>query len=879
MLAGVVTATAVALLSVGGLYTSVAAVAPAPAPWSWGSNAYGQLGGGGPTTATPAAIALPSGLTLTAVAAGFSHSLAVTADGKVLAWGANRWGQLGNGTTTTTGCQCLSDPVQTILPAGVTATAVSGGSDFSLALTSTGKVLAWGFNGFGELGTGTTTSNGCNCLSTPVEVALPPGTVVTAIAAGSNHSLALTSTGQVFGWGDNYAGELGTGSTTTTACSCLPTPALATTLSGISPTAIAAGSGFSLALATSGSVLAWGQNQTGQLGNGSTTASTCSCLTTPGPVALPPGTVIAAIAAGGGHGVGLSAAGKVFSWGFNYYGQMGTGSTTATGCQCIATPISATLPAATNVAAISAGGRHTLAVTSGGQVLGWGENDYGEVGAGAVTVSGCFCIATPTLASFPPGTSIAAVAAGGTHSLGLPPHGGTPPPPSPAVFYFAEGFTGPGFDEFLYLLSPVADGAATVDFYAGETHFGPFSVALTHGQVATVHANDLVPANLSISAVVTMPGQGVAERVLRFDTGRWHGSTDQVGTAAPNTDWAFAEGSTSPGFDEYLTLQNPGSTAVATSLAYFTTDGRQPVKSLVLGPRSRTTIPVFVGDLTTDPACATSGGGCGVGRNLDVSVRVHAAAPIIAERPMYVNNFSFGSGTISDGHDVFGANVASLNWNFAEGYTGPGFDEYLTLLNPGADQDLALTYLFTSSPAKVVHHQINAGSRLTIHVNDPSEAGPNQSVSVQVVAGGSPIFAERPMYMVADFGSGIVRGAHDVIGAAAGGRLFAFASASSGPGEHDYLTVENPGSAATLTLTYFVPGGPLTRTLATPGHSRATVDLSSSDLGGPGPGYPLFGIQVSSDQPVIVEKPTYGSAPGAYGATDAIGYTPPGGSF
>ena len=126
--------------------------------------------------------------------------------GSAWAWGFNGQGQLGNGTTTTTGCFCISAPVAVGLPSGSTVTAIAAGFDHSLARTSTGQVLAWGSNDYGQLGNGTTTNS-----STPVAVSLPSGTTITAIAGGSFHSLALSSSGQVLAWGRNYEGQLGNG--------------------------------------------------------------------------------------------------------------------------------------------------------------------------------------------------------------------------------------------------------------------------------------------------------------------------------------------------------------------------------------------------------------------------------------------------------------------------------------------------------------------------------------------------------------------------------------------------------------------------------------------------------------------------------------------
>ena len=156
----------------------------------------------------PVHVNIPAGTKVTAIAAGGEHNLAVTSTGAVLAWGYGASGQLGNG-----GTGSSSTPVGVTLPTGTTVTAVAAGALHSLALTSTGAVLAWGDNGEGELGDGSKTNS-----DVPVKVKLPAGTKVIAVAAGGYYSLALTSSGTVLAWGYNADGELGDGGTPTAAC-------------------------------------------------------------------------------------------------------------------------------------------------------------------------------------------------------------------------------------------------------------------------------------------------------------------------------------------------------------------------------------------------------------------------------------------------------------------------------------------------------------------------------------------------------------------------------------------------------------------------------------------------------------------------------------
>src|ERR1700681_4853953 len=312
--------------------------------------------------------------------------------GSAWAWGQGTSGQLGNGTTTNS-----SPPVAVSLPSGTTVTAVAAGGNHSLALTSSGQVLAWGFNGTGQLGNGTTTNS-----NIPVQVSLPSGTIVTAIAAGAQHSLALTSSGQVLAWGGNTYGQLGNGTTSNSS-----TPVQVSLFVGTTVTAIASGATHSLAVTSSGQVLAWGGGYFGQLGDGTTTSSS-----TPVAVSLPSGTTVTAIAGGGQHSLALTSSGNVLAWGHNLYGQLGTGTTSDS-----STPVAVSLPSGTTVTAISGGTNHSLALTSNGHVRAWGYNMDGELGHGTTTTTGCLCIPVPVVVSALP--AAIAIGGGGGQSLAI----------------------------------------------------------------------------------------------------------------------------------------------------------------------------------------------------------------------------------------------------------------------------------------------------------------------------------------------------------------------------------------------------------------------------------------------------------------------------
>jgi hypothetical protein len=375
-----------------------------------------------------------------------------------------------------------------------------------------------------------------------------------------------------------------------------------------------------------------------------------------------------------------------------------------------------------------------------------------------------------------------------------------------------------------------------------------------------------------------------------------------VGVTQPATEWDFAEGSTLSFFSEYLTLENPNSSAVPLTLHYVTNTGLTPTKTITLPANSRTTVQVFSG-APADGSCTISAGStadCGIGSGFSgVSVKlVSQGLPIIAERPFYVNGHDFGSGPIHDGHDAFGANGPAMQWNFAEGTTLPGFNEYLTLQNANAMASTVDLHYYNQLGAQATKMvTLPAQTRTTIQVfsgafSDSSCAvvngagvgcgvGPGidgVAVQVNVRPGNPPIVVERPLYMVHDFGTGPVAGAEDVVGATQLAQQFGFAWASTQPGDNDFLTIENPNPVpATITIRYFGPTGPIGTafSFAMGAHLRKTINIGDpTTLGGVGPGQAKVGIILSASQPVQVEKPTYSSNALTYGATDTGGYSP-----
>ncbi|QDY75619.1 RCC1 domain-containing protein [Streptomyces qinzhouensis] len=348
----------------------------------WGANTFGQLGDGTTTDrATPVAVTGLAGAVLT-TAAGGGHSLARLSDGSVQCWGNNSNGQLGDGTTTSS-----ATPVTVGGLSGVNA--VAGGANHSLALLGDGTVRAWGANASGQLGDGSTSDS-----SAPVTTGGFPDTVI-KVACGGGHSLALLNNGDVMAWGDNTSGQLGDGT--------LNDSSTPVAVQGVANAVdIAGGSGHSLAVLADGDVLAWGANGSGQLGDGTTTNN-------PHAAAVVNLTGVTAVAAGSGGNFSLALIGddgSVQAWGDNSSGQLGDGTTTDS-----TAPV-AVQNLASAVSALSAGSSHSLALLSGRTLQAWGANGSGQLGDGTTTDS-----TSPVSVTGESG--IVSLAAGDAHGLAV----------------------------------------------------------------------------------------------------------------------------------------------------------------------------------------------------------------------------------------------------------------------------------------------------------------------------------------------------------------------------------------------------------------------------------------------------------------------------
>lgn len=285
-------------------------------------------------------------------------------------------------------------PTAVIVAEGVSFASISAGSGFTVGITTAGDTYAWGSNNYGQLGDGTTTNR-----ATPVAVDVPAGVELQSVSAAGGYTVAVATSGAAYAWGLNQKGQLGDGTTTNRS-----EPVEVAMPDGVSFSAISGGNGHTLALSTTGEAFAWGHNYYGQAGD-----DTRVDRSTPVAVMMPEGITLASVSAGSYHSLGLSTTGDAFAWGWNEHGQLGDGS-----LQDRRRPVAVFMPAGGFLTAISAANRHSLAITTDGVAYSWGSNASGQLGDGTTTAR-----RTPVAVMVPAGMDIYAISGGTAHSVAL----------------------------------------------------------------------------------------------------------------------------------------------------------------------------------------------------------------------------------------------------------------------------------------------------------------------------------------------------------------------------------------------------------------------------------------------------------------------------
>ena len=412
---------------------------------------------------------------------------------------------------------------------------------------------------------------------------------------------------------------------------------------------------------------------------------------------------------------------------------------------------------------------------------------------------------------------------------------GVAPPKVNRSWYFAEGSTDWGFEEFVCIQNPTPFDAVVQAKYmlsgGGGQRIGVPFVLPTYSR-ATINVADVVPG-ADVSVRIDSDQNVVAERSMYW-ANRIEGH-DSIGVPAPSDTWYLAEGCTNYGFEEFICIQNPGTKSSTVNITYNTSAGPLTRPALIVPAQSRKTIKV------NDVIPAT-----------DVSATVNATQPVVAERSMYWGNRR-------GGHDSIGTTAPAQNWFMAEGSTKWGFDTYVLVQNPQpTDATVHMTFLTENGAVPAPPMIVKAGSRKTV---DTRALVGDADFSTSVTAS-QGVICERSMY----WNNGTGKAGHDTIGVTEAKDNCYLAEGTTLYGFETFVLIANPNADDNIVnVTYSTPHGTeIGPNLVIPPWSRVTVnvanDLPASDVS----------IQVSGSLKIVAERAMYWHNRG--GGHDSIGY-------
>jgi alpha-tubulin suppressor-like RCC1 family protein len=393
----------------------------------WGWAGYGGLGygnkndiGDNETPASVGPVDIGAGRTAVAITAGTAHSCALLDNGAVRCWGFNVYGQLGTGNTENVGDDETPGSVSPVnLGAGRTAVAISAGWSHTCALLDNGTVKCWGKGAGGRLGYGNT-----NDVTTPSAVGpvnLGAGRTAVAISATETHTCALLDNGTVRCWGENDFGQLGYGNSNDIGDNETPASVGPVDIgAGRHGVAISAGKYFTCVTMDTGTVRCWGEGAYGLLGNGDTTR--IGDNETPGsgkPADLGNGHGALEAVAGGSHTCALFDLGTVRCWGNGADGRLGYGNTATIGDDESPGAVGPVELGERSAVQLAVGESHTCALLDDGTVICWGKGAYGQLGYGNTNDIGDDETPAEMAAVDLGGESAIAIAAGANHSCAL----------------------------------------------------------------------------------------------------------------------------------------------------------------------------------------------------------------------------------------------------------------------------------------------------------------------------------------------------------------------------------------------------------------------------------------------------------------------------
>lgn len=425
----------------------------------------------------------------------------------------------------------------------------------------------------------------------------------------------------------------------------------------------------------------------------------------------------------------------------------------------------------------------------------------------------------------------------------------------PTRWYFAEGTTREGFFEYISLQNPGTEAAEVhITYMTNDGPIGPFVHSIPPVSRGTVFVNGYLDPGLDVSVAVESDSGVVAERPMYFVyKGAWEGGHVSKGVNEPHATWYFAEGTTRPGFEEWLCIQNPQEKVQQVKVTFFTPRFVDS-KTFRIAPRHRFTLDINreVAELWPDDP------------HQDVSLKVEAEEGVIAERPMY---FDY-KGSWRGGDIVMGVTDPGREWYLAEGYCEWNFETWLCFLNPNLEvAHVTVNYRRGDGAALPPQRlEISGYSRFTLYVNEAAGKG---EFSFHITSD-RDIVVERPMYFNYRY---TWSGGHDNTAVSAAAPEWYLAEGSTRRGIETYLCVLNPLDVAQRVIVEYLmeEGGYREVEFSIPPRSRYTRNVNA-DLGD---GHDVsFRVKAFKDtdpvEPgeVVVERPMYflygGTIPGGH---------------
>lgn len=328
---------------------------------SWGRGEDGQLGhGDAEDRSLPTHLSALDGQEVVSVICGADHTNAYSESRReVYSWGWGDFGRLGHGNHYDV---FTPQPIKVLQ--GLRIKQIACGDSHCLAVTMEGEVQSWGRNQNGQLGLGTTEDS-----LLPQKIRAFQGIPVKMVAAGAEHTAAVTEAGELYGWGWGRYGNLGLGDRNDR---LVPEKVSPLHLNGEAMVVVACGWRHSISVSASGALYTFGWSKYGQLGHGN-----FEDHLVPHKLEALHGNFVSQISGGWRHTMALTHDGKLYAWGWNKFGQVGVGNNVD---HCA--PVQVKIPNEQKVVQVSCGWRHTLAVTEQGNVFSWGRGTNGQLGHG-----------------------------------------------------------------------------------------------------------------------------------------------------------------------------------------------------------------------------------------------------------------------------------------------------------------------------------------------------------------------------------------------------------------------------------------------------------------------------------------------------------------